>query len=230
MSGVASSRRCQQNRHFCGAFGLPAAATGSYFSLSPGPIRLTALTGSASPPLEGSTSRLNSVSGLPTGQDCAVEANEGTAPKNSARKEQTIPRIAKKPFVRSYFVACAISRERGAPALRDSHGPQAGASTPTAKQNLRSNYFDSIFYSEVVPHPAPTVRKKYAATDALQEDRSLGSLQEPAAAVFFACAAIFSSPPSHRRKPPRNALALSPRSVPLGSVFSFLTLPPPSTT
>src|SRR5262249_194330 len=36
--------------------------------------------------------------------------------------------------------------------------------------------------------------------------------------------------PSHRRKPPTNAFALSPSRVPEGSPFSFLTFPPPRTT
>src|SRR5689334_15072018 len=35
---------------------------------------------------------------------------------------------------------------------------------------------------------------------------------------------------SHNRKPPRKALTLSPPRHPSGSVFSFLTLPPPRTT
>src|SRR5262245_16638903 len=35
---------------------------------------------------------------------------------------------------------------------------------------------------------------------------------------------------AHRRNPPRRALALSPARHPFGSFFSFLTLPPPSTT
>src|SRR5262249_14599037 len=35
---------------------------------------------------------------------------------------------------------------------------------------------------------------------------------------------------SHRRKPPRNALLLSPTRQPGGSSFSFLTFPPPKTT
>src|ERR1700726_1858083 len=34
----------------------------------------------------------------------------------------------------------------------------------------------------------------------------------------------------HRRKPPRNALSLSPARQTKGSFFSFFTLPPPSTT
>src|SRR5262249_43554956 len=35
---------------------------------------------------------------------------------------------------------------------------------------------------------------------------------------------------SHNRKPPRKALTLSPPRHPSGSLFSFLTLPPPRTT
>src|SRR5262245_236546 len=35
---------------------------------------------------------------------------------------------------------------------------------------------------------------------------------------------------SHTRKPPKNALALSPTRQPGGSSFSFLTFPPPKTT
>src|SRR5213078_330317 len=47
----------------------------------------------------------------------------------------------------------------------------------------------------------------------------------------FGRAEFFRTPgSSHRRNPPRNALALSPARQPEGSSLSFLALPPPSTT
>src|SRR5262245_47374241 len=48
--------------------------------------------------------------------------------------------------------------------------------------------------------------------------------------VFFRGARGGRRSSSHNRKPPRKALTLSPPRHPFGSVFSFLTLPPPKTT